>query len=84
MMVTSATVDQEVACGFSVQGKEFRHKATLDIIDITSPEKVEIGEDGEVDIACTISGSKHVEPIKSIWYKGELTSVLQSNIQKLC
>ena len=78
MAVTSETEDQEVPCGFIVQGTEYTHTATLDIIKITCPEKMDIVDGKAVNLACTISESKHIEPIKAVWYKGKLTSTRNS------
>ena len=71
MAVTAKTVDEEVGCGFRVQGTTFSHTATLDIISIVCSEDTELKKDQKATLTCTISGSKHIEPIKSVWYKGK-------------
>lgn len=74
MSVNSDTVDGKVPCGFSVQGKEYSHTATLDIISIKCSDKAEIVGNEAVQLACTISGST-VEPLKAVWYKGMLHKI---------
>ncbi|KAL5261221.1 hypothetical protein ACHWQZ_G007058 [Mnemiopsis leidyi] len=78
MAVTAKTVDEEVGCGFRVQGTTFSHTATLDIISIVCSEDTELKKGQKATLTCTISGSKHIEPIKSVWYKGSSQELIQS------